>query len=126
MKIGICTAALGILLGSTLVPSNASAEISIRRAEIFEGSISVSGRSAPAEETVLWEGQDTGKKTNRRGRFRFVTTTLPSDCVGEVKIGAETRDVVVKYCSPQGPKGDTGAPGPIGETGPQGPKGDNG
>lgn len=105
----------------------AMAEISISRAEVFQGSISVRGQATAAQDAkIMWEGSEVDGTVDRRGRFRFSTEIRPADCVGALTVGDESRDVIVENCAPQAERGPTGPAGPAGPQGPTGPAGPSG
>lgn len=132
MRLRFSLVASAALVAGAGLAQPAAADINISTARVKDGSILITGRATGRYETVSWQGADTGVKTNRYGRFRFVTTDLPPSCVGDLKIGQEERKVVIGNCGPVGPKGekgdegDKGAQGPAGAPGPKGEKGDKG
>ena len=80
--------------------SPGSAAIHIDIAAIQNGFVHVEGSQAPRGEAISWEGISVGVNSNNGGAFQFDTTNLPPDCVGTLKIGSETREVVVENCMP--------------------------
>ncbi len=117
----------------------ALAQIRIDEARIVAGDLRVSGRAKPNITVTFDEQHET--RTTPGGFFTFRLQYLPPDCVGTLKAGDESRDVVISGCGPAGPagpKGDPGAPGsagsagaagaqgPAGPPGPQGPAGPRG
>jgi hypothetical protein len=122
----VCPVLLASVFYLVLPTALVSAAINIIRAEVKAGSIEITGRATKGSAGIAWQGADTGKKTDRNGRFKFVTTDLPPTCVGELKIGNEVRKVVISNCGPVGPKGDRGEAGPPGPKGEKGDRGDPG
>lgn len=105
-----------IALASALLGSPALA-LTISVAKIDKGAVQVKGSKATPLALIKWEGQPVAQATSR-GAFRFSTSILPQDCVGDLSDGTSTVPVVLEGCA--GPKGD---PGPQGQPGPQGPAG---
>jgi hypothetical protein len=104
-----------MLAALTISTSSAYAAINITEATIQNGSVFVAGNQAPKWAAISWEGTALSDISNNGGVFRFNTTNLPSDCVGRLTVGTETRDVVINNCTPrQGvvPTGQTLCYGP--------------
>jgi hypothetical protein len=80
--------------------SPAQAEINIDIAEIQNGFVHVEGNQAPRAQAIFWDGVSVGVNSNNGGAFHFDTTNLPPNCVGTLKIGSETRKVVINNCTP--------------------------
>lgn len=92
-------------------------------AKVTKGVVQVKGKDAAPLALITWEGVPVGQ-ASRSGSFRFETSTLPSDCVGDVSDGAQTAPAVIQFCGgagPMGPPGPGGAPGEPGSPGPPGP-----
>jgi hypothetical protein len=90
-----------MLAAALLLPfSSATHSITISRAAIENGQISIAGSNAPKLASIQWDGESVGKKSNSNGTFSFNTTDLPKDCVGRLKIGSANKDVVIKHCRP--------------------------
>src|SRR5262249_54941475 len=79
--------------------SPAHAVININIAAIQNGFVHVEGDQAPRQQAISWEGVSVGVNSNNGGAFHFDTTNLPPDCVGTLKIGSETREVVINNCT---------------------------
>jgi hypothetical protein len=93
--------------------------ITISVAKIDKGAVQVKGSKAAPLAPITWEGAPITATTNR-GAFRFATTILPPDCVGELADGVAAIDVVIEGCGPtpdviQGPPGPPGADGAPGK-----------
>ena len=98
-----------VAVGSFLVPSVHA--ITINGAKIARGVIQVRGKQASATDaTITWEGEPVAQATST-GKFRFDTTVLPEDCVGQVGDGIETVEAVIQFCGPVGPPGEQGPQG---------------
>lgn len=74
--------------------------INIAEAEITGGAVVVVGNQAAKLATITWEGTPV-TQSNKGGAFKFATTDLPLDCVGELSDGVDTIDVVVDGCTTQ-------------------------
>lgn len=72
--------------------------IDIHKAEIKAGEVVVHGNKASRLATISWEGTLV-TQSNNGGAFKFATTDLPLDCVGELSDGVSTIDVVVAGCT---------------------------
>jgi hypothetical protein len=72
--------------------------INITIATISAGDVVVEGNQAARAATITWEGQVV-TKANNGGAFKFSTSNLPSDCVGELSDGVTTIQVVVNGCT---------------------------
>lgn len=132
----------------------AQARIGLNDAELIAGALVVSGWTAKRHQSISLDGRYT-TESNRRRKFIFHVPYFPPGCSVTLKMGDETRQVVVANCSvgskgeaglagakgepgpagaqgaagpagPQGPQGPQGVAGPPGAPGPQGPKGDAG
>ena len=88
--------ALG-LLATFISPAQA---ITISKATIQNGHVSIAGSNAPKLTPIRWDGALVGQKSTAKGNFVFDTTELPRDCVGRLKIGTAKRDVVINNCTP--------------------------
>lgn len=107
--------------------------ITISVAKIDRGAVQVKGKGASSLALLQWEGQPVAQAT-KSGSFRFATSVLPQDCVGDLSDGAASAAVVIAGCGPAsqivegppGPKGDKGDAGQKGDQGSPGPKGDRG
>ncbi len=130
-----CRRYLFPLLVVVLSASSANA-LTISVAKIDRGAVQLKGRGAAPLALLTWEGQPVAQAT-KTGGFRFATSVLPQDCVGDLSDGTTTLPVVIEGCGPAsqivegppGPKGDKGDPGPKGDKGDPGqpgPKGDQG
>src|SRR4028119_640459 len=104
--------------------TSALAQIRIDEARIVAGDLRVSGRAKPNTTVTFDEQHET--RTTAGGFFAFRLQYLPSDCVGTLRAGEESRDVVISGCGPVGAKGDTGPQGVTGAKGDPGAKGDAG
>ncbi|MEW5918035.1 MAG: hypothetical protein AB1762_16650, partial [Gemmatimonadota bacterium] len=62
-------------------------------AEVAKGAVLVKGRKAQPLALITWDGQPVAQATNQ-GAFRFATTILPTDCVGQLSDGNESKAVV--------------------------------
>lgn len=116
-----------VLCGAAL--SYPAQAITISIAKIDKGAVQVKGKSAASLALLTWEGQPVAQAT-KSGAFRFATSMLPTDCVGELSDGTALVPVVISSCGPTGvvqgppgPKGDTGSAGPPGPPGSTGPPG---
>jgi len=69
-------------------------------ATIFAGEVQVIGIQAEKSASITWEG-NVATTSNKGGTFKFGTTDLPLDCVGELSDGVTTIDVVVFGCTTQ-------------------------
>jgi len=69
-------------------------------ATIFAGEVQVIGIQAEKSASITWEG-NVVTTSNKGGTFKFGTTDLPLDCVGELSDGVTTIDVVVFGCTTQ-------------------------
>jgi hypothetical protein len=78
--------------------------LTIAGAKINKGAVQVKGAKAAPFAVITWEGQNVGQ-ASKSGAFRFTTSILPSDCVGEVGDGVATVGAVIKSCGPAGPPG---------------------
>ena len=87
----------------------ALAQIRIDEARIVAGDLRVSGRAKPNTVITFDERHET--RSTAGGFFTFRLQYLPPDCVGTLKAGDESRDVVIPNCGP------VGAAGPAGPTG---------
>ncbi len=96
----------------------ALAQIRIDEARIVAGDLRVSGRAKPNTVITFDERHET--RSTSGGFFTFRLQYLPSDCVGTLKAGEESRDVVIPNCGPAGTAGAAGPAGPKGDAGPQG------
>jgi hypothetical protein len=67
-------------------------------ATIFAGEVRVIGIQAKKSANISWEG-NVVTTSNKGGVFKFGTTDLPLDCVGELSDGVTTIDVVVFGCT---------------------------
>lgn len=85
------------LLATFISPAQA---ITITKATIQNGQVSIAGSNAPKLTPIRWEGDLVGKKSTTNGRFVFNTTELPADCVGRLRIGTAKTDVVINNCTP--------------------------
>ena len=117
---------LALLVSWACLGQNAEAAINIITAEVQAGSVKISGRATKGSASIYWQGSDTSNKTDRNGKFKLFTTDLPQTCVGELRVGEETRQVVISNCGPAGPKGERGEAGPPGPKGEKGDKGERG
>ncbi len=87
-----------VALAAALIAGAAHA-ITVTGAKIDKGAVQVKGKGATPNATISWEGQAVGQ-ASRSGGFKFSTSILPSDCVGEVGDGASTAAAVVSACAP--------------------------
>jgi hypothetical protein len=78
--------------------------ITISVAKIDKGTVQVKGRKTAPLALISWEGQPVAQST-KTGGFRFATSVLPQDCVGDLSDGSSTIPVVIQGCGPQGPPG---------------------
>jgi hypothetical protein len=78
--------------------SLAQAVIQIDKATIKNGQVVVEGDHAAKRANISWEG-NVVTKSDRDGEFKFSTTNLPIDCVGELKDGARQ---LIRECNPIG------------------------
>lgn len=107
--------------------------LTISVAKIDKGAVQVKGKGAASLALLQWEGQPIAQAT-KSGSFRFATTVLPQDCIGDLSDGGASVAVVIAGCGPAsqivegppGPKGDKGDAGQKGDQGNPGPKGDQG
>ena len=76
-------------------------------AQIKNAAIEVKGKEAAPLSTLTWEGQAVGQ-ADAKGKFKFLTTIRPDDCVGAVSDGVQTVSAVIKLCG--GPPGPTTGP----------------
>ena len=74
--------------------------IDITKAEIKGGAVEVKGNHAGKSTNITWEGTVV-TQSNNGGAFKFATTDLPLDCVGELSDGVTTIQVVVDGCTTQ-------------------------
>ena len=114
-----------------------AADITIRRAEITNGSLNIEGRVRPRQPNVTIEidGARTSVDTKLDGRFSFKGKDFPVTCKVELSGGSEKSSALIRYCAlrgsvgptgpvgPAGPPGMAGNPGPAGPAGPAGPPG---
>lgn len=80
-------------------------------ATIALGEVQVVGIQANKSTNITWEG-NVVTQSNRLGTFRFSTSDLPIDCVGQLRDGISTIQVVVDGCTPL-----SGVPAPVPRTG---------
>ena len=109
--------------------------LTISIAKIDKGAVQVKGKGATSLALLQWEGQPIAQAT-KSGSFRFATSLLPQDCIGDLSDGVTMLPVVIANCGPTnvipgppGPKGDKGDPGSKGDKGDpgdQGPPGPSG
>lgn len=103
----------------------AAAEIRVRDAQIANGYLVITGRADFPRSTVVLD-ESHSVTTDWRGRFDFRIAYVPPNCIGTLKVGTESRQVVIANCGQVGPQGPKGDPGPIGPAGPPGPRGEAG
>jgi hypothetical protein len=84
-----------VLLLFVVPPAHACKIVS---AIIAGGKVQVIGIGAGKKQTIYWEGTQV-TKSDKFGAFYFSTTDLPIDCVGQLKVGGTTIDVVVFGCT---------------------------
>ena len=72
--------------------------ITIQQAKITRGAVVVTGKKAAGSSTILWESQAV-TQAGKSGGFKFSTTNLPQDCVGELSDGVSTINVVISGCT---------------------------
>ena len=116
---------LSIVVAVSLIVMETSPARALRAtsAQIKNAAIEIKGKEATPLATLTWEGQAVGQ-ADAKGKFKFLTTIRPDDCVGAVSDGVETVSAVIKLCGgPAGPAGPPGAAGPQGPAGARGPAG---
>lgn len=125
----VAAVACGVVVSG--VPAHA--RIGLNDAEIIAGALVVSGWTAKRHQSISLDGRYTAE-SNRRRKFIFHVPYFPPGCSVTLKMGDETRQVVVANCSvgskgeaglagAKGEPGPAGAPGVAGPAGPQGPQG---
>lgn len=92
---------LGLLVLTSFVSS--AAGINIKEATIQNGQVFIAGDQAQRRAAISWEGVALGIDSNNGGAFQIITTNLPADCIGQLQIGNEVRDVVINNCTPAPP-----------------------
>lgn len=118
---------LCVLALAGLWPLPAAAEIEIGEAQIAGGYLVITGRTSFRNFLVVLDERHSAP-ADRRGRFRFRIAYIPPGCIGVLKAGDETRQVVIANCGigATGSAGPQGLPGPPGPAGAQGPAGSQG
>jgi hypothetical protein len=89
-------AILGVL---TLAIPAAAQALTVSVAKIDKGAIQIKGKGTAALAPLTWEGQGVAQ-AQKSGAFRFATTILPQDCIGELSDGTTTVPVVIADCGP--------------------------
>lgn len=88
-----------VAIGFSLTLAGTAHAITVTGAKIDKGAVQVKGKGAAPNATITWEGQGVGQ-ASRGGGFKFSTTILPSDCIGEVGDGVSTASAVISTCGP--------------------------
>jgi hypothetical protein len=88
---------IGVFALLLFVSSPAHA-IKVLVATIALGEVQVGGVQAKKNSNITWEGNIV-TQSNKLGLFKFSTTNLPIDCVGELSDGVSTIPVVIFGCT---------------------------
>jgi hypothetical protein len=94
------TAMLGAAFMWLIFAASPAHALKVVVATIFAGEVQVIGIQAKKCASITWEG-NVVTTSNKGGAFKFNTTDLPLDCVGELSDGVNTIDVVVDGCTTQ-------------------------
>lgn len=88
------------LLAALLVVATAApvSALTITNAKIDKGAVQVKGKDAVPSAPITWDGKVVGA-ASKAGAFRFATTEVPTDCVGDVGDGTSVAAAVVAGCS---------------------------
>jgi len=97
-RVMVMTAGVYFLFVCLVPPAHA---LRVVVAKIISGKIFVFGIKADRRADMFWEGDLVGT-ASRRGFFKFKTTNLPLDCVGELSDGVDTIEVAVSGCEVSG------------------------
>jgi hypothetical protein len=118
---------LCVLALAAACPVSAVADIQVREAQIAGGWLVIAGRTSLPNFMVVLDERHSAP-ADRRGRFQFRLAYIPPGCIGTLRAGEESRQVVIANCGmgaagPAGPQGPVGPPGPAGPPGPPGQDG---
>ena len=120
------TAALLVACAIGFSIDTASAAITIQRAQIAGGSLSIGGRIQPRAPKVIVKISPSSSielNTRPNGTFSWQGKEYPTTCILQVEGGGQSATALVSGCGPQGPAGAAGPQGPAGAAGPAGPQG---
>lgn len=120
LRVRVPLVSIVVAVSLTVMETSPARALLATSAQIKNAAIEVRGKEAAPLATLTWEGQTVGQ-ADAKGKFKFLTTIRPEDCVGAVSDGVQTVSAVIKLCG--GPPGPAGAPGPVGPPGPAGPQG---
>jgi hypothetical protein len=95
--------AIGILVGIGMLflfQVAVAHAMTVVKAEIWQGTVQVSGNKAANSADIRWQDQVV-TKSGPEGQFKFETRNLPIDGVGELTDGVSTIAVVFSGCTTQ-------------------------
>jgi hypothetical protein len=75
-----------------------AAALTVTAAAVEKGAVQVKGKGAAPSASITWDGKAVAT-ASKSGAFRFATTEVPSDCVGEVGDGTSVAPAVVAGCA---------------------------
>ncbi len=72
------------------VSASSAAALTVTDAKVDKGAVQVKGKDAAPSAPITWEGKPVAT-ASKSGAFRFTTSEVPADCVGDARRNGRDR-----------------------------------